>query len=109
MIRTFSALTSHCRERVGRKIGHARDAGRLQATVNIEEALRETELCFVAVATPSRPTGQIDPAHLFRACDQNSPDIVSGVSQTCCRNRAHISETHNGDIHKCKRNLRPFL
>ncbi len=55
---------------LGEKIGNARNAGRLHATVNIEEALPETELCFVAVATPSRPNGQIDPAHLFRACNQ---------------------------------------
>jgi GDP-mannose 6-dehydrogenase len=52
------------------KIAQGRQAGLLCATVDIEEALRETELCFVAVATPSRPNGQIDPAHLFRACDQ---------------------------------------
>lgn len=52
------------------KIARGRQAESLRATVNIEEALRETELCFVAVATPSRPNGQIDPAHLFRACDQ---------------------------------------
>ena len=52
------------------KIAQARSAGRLQATVDIAEALRESELCFVAVATPSRPNGEIDPAHLFRACKQ---------------------------------------
>lgn len=52
------------------KIVQGRQTGLLCATVHIEEALRETELCFVAVATPSRPNGQIDPAHLFRACDQ---------------------------------------
>lgn len=52
------------------KIAHARQRGCLSATVDIEEALRETELCFVAVATPSRANGQIDPAHLFRACKQ---------------------------------------
>lgn len=52
------------------KIARGRQAGRLQATVDISEALRETELCFVAVATPSRPNGQIDAAHLFRACQQ---------------------------------------
>jgi GDP-mannose 6-dehydrogenase len=52
------------------RIAQGRSAGGLCATVNIEEALRETELCFVAVATPSRPNGQIDPAHLFRACSQ---------------------------------------
>jgi GDP-mannose 6-dehydrogenase len=52
------------------KVAQGRHAGSLSATVDIEEALRETELCFVAVATPSRPNGQIDPAHLFRACEQ---------------------------------------
>jgi len=52
------------------KIARGRQSGRLRATVDIEEALRETELCFVAVATPSRVNGQIDPAHLFRACQQ---------------------------------------
>jgi GDP-mannose 6-dehydrogenase len=52
------------------KIAQGRKAGLLCATVDIGEALRETELCFVAVATPSRPNGQIDPAHLFRACKQ---------------------------------------
>ncbi|HXX02113.1 MAG TPA: nucleotide sugar dehydrogenase, partial [Candidatus Acidoferrales bacterium] len=52
------------------KIAQARSAGRLQATVDIAEALRGSELCFVAVATPSRPNGEIDPAHLFRACKQ---------------------------------------
>jgi GDP-mannose 6-dehydrogenase len=52
------------------KIAQARQVGRLCATVDIEQALRETELCFVAVATPSRANGQIDPAHLFRACKQ---------------------------------------
>ena len=52
------------------KIAHGRHAQCLSATVDIEQALRETELCFVAVATPSRANGQIDPAHLFRACNQ---------------------------------------
>jgi GDP-mannose 6-dehydrogenase len=52
------------------KIALGRKAGRLSATTDIQQALRETELCFLAVATPSRPNGQIDPAHLFRACTQ---------------------------------------
>jgi GDP-mannose 6-dehydrogenase len=52
------------------KIARGRESGCLCATVDIEEALRATELCFVAVATPSRASGQIDPAHLFRACKQ---------------------------------------
>src|SRR5215813_319314 len=52
------------------KVAHGRQSGCLSATVDIEQALRETELCFVAVATPSRANGQMDPAHLFRACEQ---------------------------------------
>jgi GDP-mannose 6-dehydrogenase len=52
------------------KIARGRQSGRLFATVDIEEALRETELCFVAVATPSRLNGQIDAGHLLRACKQ---------------------------------------
>lgn len=52
------------------KIAEARRTNSLSATVDIEEALRASELCFVAVATPSRPNGQIDPAHLLRACKQ---------------------------------------
>ena len=57
------------------KVAQARRAGRLRAT-NIEEVLRETELCFVAVATPSRSNGQIEPAHLLRACEQIAHALV---------------------------------
>lgn len=52
------------------KIARGRHDHRLFATMDIEEALSETELCFVGVATPSRPNGQIDPSHLLRACNQ---------------------------------------
>jgi len=52
------------------KIARGRHTRCLFATVDIEQALRETDACFVAVATPSGPNGQIDPAHLFRACSQ---------------------------------------
>jgi len=64
------------------KVAEARLAGRLHATADIEEALRETEICFVAVATPSRPNGQLDPDHLLRACDQIARSLVKlGRSQ----------------------------
>ncbi len=52
------------------KIANGKKTGLLCATTEIEQALRETELSFIAVATPSRPNGQIDPSHLFRACTQ---------------------------------------
>lgn len=55
---------------LGDKIAHGKKTGLLCATTEIEQALRETELTFIAVATPSRANGQIDPSHLFRACNQ---------------------------------------
>jgi len=58
------------------KIAHGKRTGLLCATTEIEQALRETGLCFVAVATPSRANGQIDPAHLFRACNQISAALA---------------------------------
>jgi GDP-mannose 6-dehydrogenase len=58
------------------KVWQARRAGRLQATANIDEALQETEICFVAVATPSRPNGQLDSSHLLRACEQIAHSLV---------------------------------
>jgi GDP-mannose 6-dehydrogenase len=61
---------------LGDRIAQARRSGRLHATGNIEEALIETEVCFVAVATPSRPNGEVDPAHLLRVCEQISHALV---------------------------------
>ena len=55
---------------LGERIAKARLAGRIVATVDTEEALRETELCFVALATPSRANGQIDATPLYNACHQ---------------------------------------
>jgi GDP-mannose 6-dehydrogenase len=45
-------------------------AGKLTATCSIEEALRESDICLVAVATPSTTAGRIDSTHLLRACRQ---------------------------------------
>ncbi len=58
------------------KIAQGKKTGLLCATTEVEWALRQTELCFVAVATPSRANGQIDPSHLFRACKQISAALA---------------------------------
>jgi GDP-mannose 6-dehydrogenase len=58
------------------KVAQARAKGLLQATSDAMEALKHTEICFVAVATPSRPNGQIDPANLFRACEEIAKALV---------------------------------
>jgi GDP-mannose 6-dehydrogenase len=52
------------------KVSVALRLGNLRAVSNIEEALCETDLCFIAVATPSQKNGQIDSSHLMRACQQ---------------------------------------
>src|ERR1019366_5633089 len=62
---------------LGDKIAQARRSGRLYATGNIEEELLETVVCFVALATPSRSNGEIDPAHLLRVCEQISHALVN--------------------------------
>lgn len=65
------------------KIAQGKRTGRLSATTEIEQALRETELSFIAVATPSRANGQIDPSHLFRACNQIAAALAKlGRKQT---------------------------
>jgi len=52
------------------KVSAAVSAGNLQALTSIEEALNQSTLCLVSVATPSRRNGQIDATHLLRACGQ---------------------------------------
>lgn len=59
------------------KVAQGRTSGRLLATCDAVEALRHTDICFVAVATPSRLNGQIDPTHLFRACEQIAEALVN--------------------------------
>ena len=44
-------------------------SGNLSATCDIGKALVGSDLCFVAVATPSCSNGEIDAGHLFRACE----------------------------------------
>jgi len=58
------------------KIAQAHNAGRLIASVTLEDGLAQSDLCFIAVATPSRSNGQVDPAHLFRACECIADSLV---------------------------------
>lgn len=59
------------------RVEQARKSGRLLATCEVSVALQHTDLCFVAVATPSRTNGQIDPTHMFRACEQIAEALAS--------------------------------
>jgi GDP-mannose 6-dehydrogenase len=52
------------------RIAATRTSGGLRVTLDLREALARAEACFVAVATPSFPNGDIDATHIFRACEQ---------------------------------------
>ena len=43
---------------------------RLRATVDPAKAIRETELSFVCVGTPSQPNGNLDLRYIRRICEQ---------------------------------------
>jgi GDP-mannose 6-dehydrogenase len=45
-------------------------AGRLRATVDQELAVRETEVSFVCVGTPSQPNGNLDLRYITGVCEQ---------------------------------------
>lgn len=60
-------------------------SGNLVATTSMEEAIRNTDVCFVSVATPSSRAGQIDATHLLRACRQIAEQVVkAGKRQVIC-------------------------
>jgi GDP-mannose 6-dehydrogenase len=58
------------------RIAETRKSGSLRVTLDLREALARAEACFVAVATPSFPSGDIDATHLFRACEQIAQALV---------------------------------
>jgi GDP-mannose 6-dehydrogenase len=70
---------------LGEKIAEACESGRLRATTDLREALVQSEVCFVAVATPSRSNGDIDATHLLRACKQ-----IAQVLEECHRSQIVI-------------------
>ncbi len=55
---------------IGEIILAARQAGRLRATSDPIKAIRETELSFICVGTPSQPNGNLDLRYIRRICEQ---------------------------------------
>ncbi len=52
-------------------------AGRLRATADVAEAVRQTDLAFVCVGTPSQPNGGIDLKYVRRVCEQIGKAIAT--------------------------------
>ena len=52
-------------------------SSRLKATTDHKTALQNSDISLVAVATPSKSSGQIDPAHLLRACEQIAQGLLT--------------------------------
>lgn len=71
--------------------------GRLRATGDAAEAIRETELSFVCVGTPSQPNGNLDVRYIRRICEQ----IGEALSSKSTRHTVVIRSTIlPGTMHK---------
>jgi GDP-mannose 6-dehydrogenase len=57
-------------ERIDEIIAAAVSSDRLRATTNAVEAIRETDLSFVCVGTPSQSNGNLDLRYIRRICEQ---------------------------------------
>ena len=55
---------------IGEIIARAVESGRLRATGDPALAIRETELSFVCVGTPSQVNGNLDLRYIRRICEQ---------------------------------------
>ena len=55
---------------IGELIASSVAGGRLSATVDVAHAIRETELSFVCVGTPSQPNGNLDLQYIKRVCEE---------------------------------------
>ena len=55
---------------IGEIIQSAAEAGRLSATHDPALAIRDTDVSFVCVGTPSQPNGNLDLRYIRRICEQ---------------------------------------
>ena len=62
---------------IGEMIAEQVGLGRLAATTDVDAAVRQTDLAFVCVGTPSLPNGGIDLKFVRRVCEQIGRAIAS--------------------------------
>ncbi|MDT4954766.1 MAG: GDP-mannose 6-dehydrogenase [Acidobacteriota bacterium] len=55
---------------IGELIGEMVSAGRLRATTDSREAIRDSEISLVCVGTPSNPNGSLDLTYIKRVCQE---------------------------------------
>jgi GDP-mannose 6-dehydrogenase len=66
---------------IGEIIAATAKAGRLRATSDPADAIRETELSFVCVGTPSQPNGNLDLRYIRRICEQIGAALKSKTAR----------------------------
>ena len=82
---------------IGEIIAATVKEGRLRATSDPVKAIRETELSFVCVGTPSQPNGNLDLRYIRRICEQ----IGEAVKSKSARHTVVIRSTIlPGTMHK---------
>lgn len=68
-------LSPIAEESIGEIIATNVKSGRLQATESASVAIRETDLSFVCVGTPSRANGSLDLRYIQRTCEQIGEEL----------------------------------
>jgi GDP-mannose 6-dehydrogenase len=66
---------------IGEIIASTAKAGRLRATDDSSQAIRETELSFVCVGTPSQANGNLDLRYIRRICEQIGEALKSKTAR----------------------------
>ncbi len=68
-------------EEIGELVSATVKAGRLRATCDQNQAVRETELSFVCVGTPSQTNGNLDLTYIRRVCEQIGKALKNKASR----------------------------
>ena len=79
-------------------LSQANEKGLVRVGDDVEAALRESDVCFVSVATPSQRNGHIDSRHLLNACGQIAQAMHSLGRRQIVAIRSSILPTVLADV-----------